>query len=183
MGVKELRNQLGDFAKDTRLNLGSVLSEEGAPGLTRKQIAGIALASAYAARTPDVVNAVMQDATAELGEAELHAAQTAASLMAMNNVYYRFTHLVSNTAYRTMPAKLRMNAMANPGIEKTDFELYSLAVSAINGCGMCVDAHEQTLKKASVSEEAIQSCVRIAAVIHAAAVSMEIAALAQPAPV
>ena len=63
--------------------------------------------------------------------------------MAMNNIYYRFVHLVHAADYKTMPAKLRMNAMAKPGVDKVDFELWSLAVSAVNGCGMCLEAHEK----------------------------------------
>ena len=60
--------------------------------------------------------------------------------MAMNNIYYRFVHLVHAADYKTLPAKLRMNVMAKPGVDKVDFELWSLAVSAINGCGMCLEA-------------------------------------------
>jgi alkyl hydroperoxide reductase subunit D len=89
--------------------------------------------------------------------------------MAMNNVYYRFTHLASNPEYRTMPAKLRMNVIGAPGIDKADFELFSLAVSAINGCGMCIDAHEKVLKQHGVSADTIQTAVRIGAVTQAAA--------------
>ena len=63
--------------------------------------------------------------------------------MAMNNVYYRFVHLASNPIYGTLPAKLRMNVIGAPGIDKADFELFSLAVSAQNGCGMCIDSHEE----------------------------------------
>jgi alkyl hydroperoxide reductase subunit D len=89
--------------------------------------------------------------------------------MAMNNVYYRATHLVSNTTYRTLPAKLRMNVIGAPGIEKADFELYSMAVSAVNGCGMCLDAHEAELRKHGLTTEQIQTSLRIAAVINAVA--------------
>ena len=74
-----------------------------------------------------------------------------------------------------------MNAMANPGCDKVDFELCSLAVSAINGCGTCVDSHEKTLRKHQLSAQAIQSAVRIAAVVHAVAVTLEQAA-ADPMP-
>ncbi len=77
--------------------------------------------------------------------------------MGMNNVYYRFVHLASNKQYGTLPAKLRMNIIANPGVDKTDFELWSLAVSAINGCGMCIDAHEAVLLKAGMPVEQIQT--------------------------
>jgi alkyl hydroperoxide reductase subunit D len=94
--------------------------------------------------------------------------------MAMNNIYYRYTHLVSSKDYQTMPAKLRMNVMANPGIEKVDFELYSSAVSAINGCGMCMDTHEKTLRKHEMSAEMIQQAVRIAAIVNAVAQSYAI---------
>jgi alkyl hydroperoxide reductase subunit D len=102
--------------------------------------------------------------------------------MAMNNVYYRFTHLVGDAEYQTLRAGLRMNAMANPGCDKIDFELCSLAVSAINGCGMCMDSHEKTLRKHGLSAQAIQSAARIAAVIHAAALTLEQAVAADNVP-
>ncbi|KAK0339479.1 hypothetical protein LTR94_034363, partial [Friedmanniomyces endolithicus] len=89
--------------------------------------------------------------------------------MAMNNVYYRFTHLAGNQEYRNMPAKLRMNVIGAPGIDKIDFELFSLAVSAMNGCGMCIDAHEDVLKKHGVKAEVIQGAVRLGAVLAAVA--------------
>jgi alkyl hydroperoxide reductase subunit D len=93
--------------------------------------------------------------------------------MAMTNIYYRFVHLAGDPDYKTMPAKLRMNILANPGVDKRDFELWSLAVSAINGCGLCIEAHDRALKAAGVSREAIQQAIRIAAVIHAVAVTLD----------
>jgi len=83
----------------------------------------------------------------------------------MNNVYYRFVHLSSSKDYKTLPAKLRMNVIANPGVDKADFELWSLAVSAINGCGLCIDSHEAELRKHGVSAEQIQTAVRIASTV------------------
>ena len=103
----------------------------------------------------------------------LTAAKAAAAIMAMNNIYYRFTHLSSAPDYKTMPAKLRMNVMAKPGVEKVDFELWSLAVSAINGCGMCVDSHEKVLREHGVTVEQVQAAVRIAAVVHAVAATLD----------
>ncbi|NCC21763.1 MAG: alkyl hydroperoxide reductase [Alphaproteobacteria bacterium] len=169
MTVQEIRSGLGEYAKDIKINLGTVLTEEGAPGLSENQIFGIALASAYTTKQKVLIEAVRADAEEVLSEAEVNAAKLAATLMGMTNVYYRFTHLVSDKEYAKMSAKLRMNAMANPGIEKVDFELYSLAVSAINGCGMCMDAHVAQVEKAGISREGVQSCIRIAAVLHAAA--------------
>ena len=108
-----------------------------------------------------------------LDGSQVTAARAAAAIMGMNNVYYRFVHLVGNPDYATLPAKLRMNVIGNPGIAKTDFELYSLAVSAINGCGACVAAHDKVVRKAGVTAEGVQSAVRIAAVIHGVAVALE----------
>ncbi|UXI67637.1 carboxymuconolactone decarboxylase family protein [Tahibacter amnicola] len=173
MSVADLKAAIPDYAKDLRLNLDSVLSEGGAPGLSRKQIALVALASAIASRHEPLVAALAEEAAAHATEAEANGARTAAAIMAMNNVYYRFTHLVSDPEYGTLRAGLRMNAMANPGCDKVDFELCSMAVSAINGCGMCMDSHEKTLRKHELTAQAVQSAVRIAAVVHAVAVTLE----------
>ena len=181
MNLESIKVRVPDYAKDLRLNLDSVLSESGAPGLSAKQIAIIALASAIASRHEPLTEAITAQAAGVLSTAEADAARAAAAIMAMNNIYYRFTHLVEEPEYQTMRASLRMNVMANPGCSKIDFELASLAVSAINGCGKCVDSHEKTLRKHEVPALAIQSAVRIAAVIHAVAVTIEQAAAAAPA--
>jgi lipoyl-dependent peroxiredoxin subunit D len=174
MNLQELRSQIPDYAKDLRLNLESVLNEAGAPGLSGTQIAMVALASAIAARHEPLTQAIAQWAAAgSAGEAELNGARSAAAIMGMTNVYYRFTHLVSEREYDTLRAGLRMNVMANPGCEKIGFELASLAVSAINGCGKCLDSHEKVLRQHGVNAQAVQSAVRIAAVIQAVAVVLE----------
>ncbi|MBS0556277.1 MAG: carboxymuconolactone decarboxylase family protein [Proteobacteria bacterium] len=178
MSLSEIKSTIPDYARDLRLNLESVLSTGGAPGLTQKQIGLVALASAIAARHAPLVSAIGTEAARSASAQELDGARTAAAIMAMNNVYYRFTHLASDPEYRTLRAGLRMNAMANPGCDKLDFELCSLAVSAINGCGTCVDSHEKTLRKHDVSAQAIQSAARIAAVVHAVAVTLEQSAAA-----
>lgn len=172
MNLDTLKNQLGEHAKDIKLNLSTVMSEAGAPDLSLKQIHGIALACAYATQQAELIAAFSSASVQDFSEAERQAAKSAATIMAMNNVYYRFCHMVSDKAYLGMPAKLRMNVIANPGIDKVDFELNCLAVSAINGCGMCVDAHTHELTKAGLSKLAIQSAVRIAAVVHATAQAM-----------
>lgn len=178
MSLSTLKASIPDYAKDLRLNLDSVLTETGAPGLTAKQIGLVALASAIAARHAPLVHAIEADASANATTQELNGARTAAAIMAMNNVYYRYTHLVGDDEYQAMRAGLRMNAMSNPGCDKIDFELCSLAVSAINGCGMCMDSHEKTLRKHGLSAQAIQSAVRIAAVVNAVAVTLEQSATA-----
>jgi len=176
MSVTELKQSLPDYAKDIRLNLSSVLKKEGAPGLSQEQVYGTALASAYTSDNVEFARQVEALVKDEISEETATAAKAAASIMAMNNVYYRFLHLVGDQEYARMPANLRMNVIGRPGVEKVDFELYSLAVSAINGCGLCVENHEKALRKAEVSREAIQSAVRIAAVIKAAASTTRFAA-------
>ena len=178
MTLHDLRASLPDYAKDLRLNLESVLSEHGAPGLGAARIAMVALASAIASRHEPLTRAVAEWAADVLDDAALTATRSAASIMAMTNVYYRFTHLVSDPEYQNLRAGLRMNALAQPGADKIGFELASLAVSAINGCGKCMDSHEKTLRHAGVDAPVVQNAVRIAAVIHAAAVTLEQAAAA-----
>jgi len=179
MSLDAIREAIPDYARDLRLNLGSVLAPTGAPGLTEKQIWAVALASAIAARNPEFTRSIEALAAPHLDAAYLNATRAAAAVMGMNNVYYRFLHLVEEPEYAQMPARLRMNVIGSPGIDKLDFELLSLAVSAVNGCGMCIVAHEKVLRKHEVSREAIQSAVRIAATIHAVAGVLEYAG-AQP---
>ena len=180
MSISEIKAAIPDYAKDLRLNLDSVLSETGAPGLGARQVGMIALSSAIASRHAPLVAAIAAHAAQHATAQELGAARTAAAIMAMNNVYYRFTHLVGEPEYATLRAGLRMNAMANPGCSKVDFELCSIAVSAINGCGMCMESHEKTLRRHELSALAVQSAIRIAAVVHATAVTLEQAAAPIP---
>ena len=177
MSIEQLKEQIPDFAKDVRLNLSSMASDE---SLSPQAKYGLFVACAIATRNPTVTAALDAVAAAHRGAAALTAAKTAAALMAMNNVYYRFVHLATNKEYATMPARLRMNAIANPGVDKADFELWSLAVSAINGCGTCIDAHERVLKEAGVSAASIQAAVRFAAMIQSVAVAIEAAAVTVP---
>jgi alkyl hydroperoxide reductase subunit D len=170
MTIDTIRDALPDYAKDLKLNLSSLLNDS---VLTEQQRWGTLLATALASRNARLVAAVSADAAQHLSPAAANAAKAAASIMAMNNIYYRFTHLASDPDYATMPARLRMNVIANPGVDKADFELWSLAVSAINGCGKCIDAHDQVLRQAGMSRDAIQQAVRIASVIHAVAATLD----------
>jgi alkyl hydroperoxide reductase subunit D len=173
MTISDIKAAIPDYARDLRLNLDSVLGAAGAPGLNPKQVGLVALASAIAARHQPLVEALAGEAAKHASAQELEAARTAAAIMAMNNVYYRFTHLVGDPQYQTLRAGLRMNALANPGCDKVDFELCSIAVSAINGCGTCMASHDKALRKHELSAQSVQSAVRIAAVVHAVAVTLE----------
>ncbi len=171
--IDGIRDALPDYARDLKLNLGSVLTTTGAPGLSEKQVWSIALASAIAARNTGFARVIEAVAKTHLADVEVEGAKAAAAIMGMNNIYYRFLHLVEDGEYQTMPARLRMNVIANHGNDKLDFELITLAVSAVNGCGLCVTSHEKKLRSHDVSREAIQSAVRIAATVHSVAVTLE----------
>src|ERR1700761_4988942 len=165
MSLDALRETLPAYAKDLSLNLSSLAGET---LLSDQQKWGAFVASAHAAGQPDVIRAVEAAAIAAgLSDEARTAAKAAAAIMGMNNVYYRAVHLLSNKEYQTLPARLRMNILANPGVEKVDFELWSTAVSAINGCGACPDSHEDELKKRGVPAPQIQAALRIASVVHA----------------
>ncbi|MDF0497258.1 carboxymuconolactone decarboxylase family protein [Bradyrhizobium yuanmingense] len=168
--LEQLSEQLPDFAKDIRLNLAAMMADD---KLSPQSKYGLLLASAVATRNREVITAMESAAASIMGPAAIAAAKSAACIMAMNNVYYRFVHLVSNAEYKSMPARLRMNVIGNPGVDKADFELWSLGVSAINGCGACIDAHEKALREASVGSDAIHTAVRFAAIVQSVALALE----------
>jgi alkyl hydroperoxide reductase subunit D len=167
-----LREQLPDAAKDIRLNLQSVLQQS---SLTPTQKWGVAIACAFAARNPELKAAVIEAAGQEIEPNVLDDAKAAATLMGMNNVYYRFRHMIGKETYSTKPARLRMNRLVQVATNKTDFELMCLAVSAINGCEMCVQSHEKVVLEGGLTEDQVHDAVRIAATLHAAAVALELA--------
>lgn len=178
MKLDALMDGLPAYAKDLKLNFSSVVRQQ--TELTPQQAWGTLVASAIASRNQELASAVMDEAATHLSPEALEAAKGAAAIMGMNNIFYRFLHLVSNEKYRSMRAGLRMNVIRSHGIDPLDFELWSTAVSAINGCGACVDAHEKTLREKGISEEKILAAVRIASVTHAIAVVLDTEIVAQP---
>jgi alkyl hydroperoxide reductase subunit D len=169
--LEAVRQTLPEAAKDIRLNIQSVVLEGGA--LSTAQRWGVAAACAIASRNLALRDAIVEDAREHAGEAVVEDARAAAVLMAMNNVYYRFRHMIGKPVYSQKPARLRMQRIAQPATNKADFELLCLAVSAINGCEACVKAHEQAVIDGGLTEEHVHDAVRMAAVVHAAAVGLE----------
>jgi len=172
MSLDILKAALPEYAKDIRLNVGSLATE---PALSTEQRGGTFIAAAFATRNATVIRAVLDEYAPQLSPEAVTAAKSAGAIMAMNNVYYRFTHLVGGD-YPKLPAKLRMNVMAKPGVDKATFELWSLAVSAINGCGMCMESHERGVREHGMTQEQVQAAVRIAAVVNAAAGTLDMEA-------
>jgi lipoyl-dependent peroxiredoxin subunit D len=168
--IEKLRQSLPEAAKDIKLNLQTVFQSS---ALTAAQIWGTAVASAIASRNQKLASAVLSDAQSLIEASVIEDARAAATLMAMNNVYYRFRHLVGKESYSSKPARLRMNWIGRPLGNKVDFELFCLAVSAINGCERCIRSHEEVVVDGELNEDQVHDVVRIAATINAAAVALE----------
>ncbi|GAA2149657.1 alkyl hydroperoxide reductase [Kitasatospora kazusensis] len=170
MALDELKAALPDYAKDLKLNLSAVIGNSDLPA---QQLWGTVLSCAMATRSPAVLRELEPEAKANLSPEAYTAAKGAAAIMGMNNVYYRTLHLLSDKEYSGMRAGLRMNIIGTPGVEKLDFELWCFAVSAINGCGQCLDSHETVLRKAGVEREVIQAAIKVASVIQAVAATLD----------
>jgi len=167
--METLKNLLPEFAKDIKLNLSSMFTADDTSGLTREQTFGVALTSAFSTRNIELSKIAFADARNALSEDHLQACKTAATVMAMTNVYYRAIHFANVEKLAKLPPRLRMNSLSQHGIPRLDFELFSLAASAVNGCEKCVGAHVASAIKMGCSEEAIQSSFRIASVMAASA--------------
>lgn len=180
MTLDALIDSLPTAAKDLKLNYSSLVRNNSE--LTPQQLWGTVVATAIATRSSALIGAVVEAAATHLSPQALDAAKAAAAIMGMNNIFYRFHHLSSNPKYATMPARLRMNGLRGHGVEDVDFELWCLAVSAINGCGKCVDAHEKVVREKGATEELVMAIVRVSAVVHALGVALDAVAAeaAQP---
>ena len=166
MTYNELVDSIPEYAKDLKLNLGSVMEQS---ELTAQQAWGTAVACSLAARNRQLYGAVVAEAASRLSPQALFGARAAAAVMGMNNIFYRFRHFASNEKYGAMPARLRMQSIRTHGADPADFELWCLAVSAVNGCQVCVDSHEHAVRDIGLSEETVMAAIRIAATIHALA--------------
>jgi lipoyl-dependent peroxiredoxin subunit D len=162
MSIDALQSLIPAYGQDLSRNLTVLLSET---VLNTQQKWGAFLASAHAIGVPQVVQNL--EAAAVLSPEAANAAKTASAIMAMNNVYYRALHLMENREYQTLRSGLRMNLLTNPGVDKLDFELWCFAVSAINGCAVCMDSHEKVLRDHGISDVQVQTALRIAATVNA----------------
>ena len=169
--LNQLREQFPDAARDIKINITNVI----APGaLNAAQAWGVAMSTAYAARNEKLIKAVHSDAKmAGIEDAVLDDAKAAAILMGMNNVYYRFRHLVGKEEYSQKPARLRMLRLSQVATNKIDFELFCLAVSAVNNCETCIKSHEAVVIEGGLTTDQVHDAVRIAAAINAAAIALE----------
>jgi alkyl hydroperoxide reductase subunit D len=181
MGALDLvRDAIPDPARDLKLNLQSVMAET---SLTPAQRWGVAVTAAVTSRNARLRAAVLDDARDAVAGAVVDDALAAAALMGMNNVYYRFRHLIDKPEYKEKPARLRMNRLAKPAANKVDFELFALAASAINGCGACMQAHEKVVLAGGLTEDQVHDAIRLASIVNGAAIALDLVTDVRPEPV
>lgn len=169
MGIDTVKEALPPYAKDVKLNLGALANGS---SLTDEQLWGAVVAAALASPQGLASNELVEEGRSRLTETAFAGAKAAASVMAMNNIYYRAKHLLREAGvqgYTEIPARLRMQVIASrEGAAKADFELWCLVVSAVNGCGACLVAHEQVLRAEGMTAEQVHEGLRVAAIVHAA---------------
>jgi alkyl hydroperoxide reductase subunit D len=171
MSLEHLKHMLPDHARDLRINLNVIAGSTA--NLTAQQAWGTALTAAVTARNREVIDAIAGEAAPHLSTEAIDAARGAAAIMGMNNIYYRFLHVMDDPEYAQLPARLRMQIIGKPGVDQLDFELWSLAASAIAGCEACMRSHETAVRAKGGTREMVQDAVRIASVIHAVALTLD----------
>jgi alkyl hydroperoxide reductase subunit D len=166
--MESLKAALPEYAKDLKLNLGSITRTA---VLNEEQLWGTLLASAAATRNAQVLGEIASEAADNLSAEAYNAALGAASIMGMNNVFYRGRGFLEGR-YDDLRPGLRMNIIGNPGVDKATFELWSFAVSSINGCSHCMVAHEHTLRESGIDREVVLEALKVAAIVSGVAQAM-----------
>ncbi|WP_263419718.1 carboxymuconolactone decarboxylase family protein [Terriglobus albidus] len=179
MALDDVIGSLPAYAKDLKLNFSSLVRQN--TELSPQQLWGTVVSTAIATRNPELTAATIEEAVKVLTPVALDAAKAAAAIMGMNNIYYRFHHLTDNEKYATLPARLRMNVLRTHNVDHVDFELWCLAVSAVNACGKCVSSHENVVRQKGMTEEVVNAAIRVTSVIHAIGVVLD-AEKASPTP-
>ena len=171
MSIDALREALPDYAWDQKRNLDALVGET---LLSDQQKWGCFLACAYATDNPTLIRHMESAAAPALSEKARQAAKLAATVMAMNTVYYGAINLLSNHDYRAANANLSMTGLTQTDVDKIDFELWAFAISAMAHCGACLNVHEAELHKRGVTLERVQAALRIAATVNGANTALRI---------
>lgn len=154
------------YLRDLKLNVSTLLTKS--KTLSPKECYLLALATAANDKCDVLTKAFEEKSVAEGGtDEEIAEVYACVSLLSLNNVFYRFRHFTKdNEYYNSTPAGIRMSVMMNPVLGKEFFELISLAVSALNGCELCVSSHEESVKKLGTSEARVFDAIRLVSVIR-----------------
>lgn len=163
-----LAEQNARYIKDLKVNISNALAYE---TLTEKERWLLTLAVATN-ESKAALRAASLEKAREAGASDAELCETIAcvSLLNTNNVFYRFRHFTKKEFYETTPAGIKMSIMVNPILGKEFFELLSLAVSALNGCELCVNAHEESLRRLGTTEVRIYEAIRLTSIVKGLAV-------------
>jgi alkyl hydroperoxide reductase subunit D len=165
MDLSSLRERLPEYAKDLKLNLGSVLTSS---SLTDVEAWGSGLAAALVSKHPLVIQTMRDECQSRLTPEQVQGVAAAAAIMSMNNVWYKLVQLHDDNEVKQIPARLRMQVIGvHGGVNKRLFEAWSLAVSIVNSCPFCITSHTQVLRKEGMTAQNIADIGRIASVIKA----------------
>lgn len=169
--LKDLADRDAKYLKDLKINVGNALKYE---TLNAKESSLLALSVAINEKRKSLENALLTKAK-EAGASDDEISETYAcvSLLNVNNVFYRFRHFTKKEFYTTTPAGIKMGIMMNPVMGKEFFELMSLGISALNGCELCVNSHEESLIKLGTSQQRIYDAIRLSANIKGLGIFFE----------
>ncbi|WP_448850914.1 carboxymuconolactone decarboxylase family protein [Corynebacterium sp. 335C] len=165
MSIDNLKSNLPEYAKDQKLNLGTLTRST---ELSEQQLWGTMVAAAAASRNETVFSEIADEAKEHLSDEAFEGALGAATVMAMNNVAYRAKGWLGSD-YAQVKFGLRMNIISKPPVDKVDFELWQMAVSTVNGCEHCTLAHDKVVREGGLTKEQVWEAVKIASVIQAVA--------------
>ncbi len=174
MSILGINKHLPDYASDIKRSLNAIFEEEKVT-LTQKQLYGVALAIAYSLKHEKLLNGVRATAKLYLEEIDANACKVAATMMAMTNTYYKFKEYAEETnIHLDKDDRLELSSVHNPEVPQEEMDLYCLGVSILNGCKYCIKVHIAKIKKAEISDKAIQDVAMVASLLQAALNAMEI---------
>lgn len=155
----DMANIEARYLKDLKINISNALKYE---SLSEKESALLALSVAINEKTKSLEHTLLEKAkSVGASQEEILETYACVSLLNVNNVFYRFRHFTKKEYYQTTPAGIKMTVMGNPIMGKEFFELMSLGISSLNGCELCVNAHEDSLIKMGTSQQRIYDTVRL----------------------
>ncbi len=162
--LRRITNSESRYAKDLKANLQQALKNN---ELSPKESAFIGLSVSVNDRSNagiDVFTALSKKHGAT--NDEITEVYSCTSLLAMNNVFYKFRHMVDKEFYSKSPAGIKMSVVGKPVLGKEFFELLSLVVSALNGCEQCIKSHENSILKHGCSEARVYEAIKSASIFR-----------------
>ena len=111
------------YIRDLKVNVKNVLESE---HLSPLETALLSLSIASNENNKKLIDSfINRSRKYDASEAQIAEAIACASLLASNNVFYRFRHFINKESYNKMPGKIKMQIMMKPELGKEFFEVMS----------------------------------------------------------